>query len=56
MVSGEMKLTILPQSETLFFSKEAPLTFEFVKNADNKVANMIVRENGKIVDEVGRVQ
>ena len=56
MVSGEMKLTILPQSETLFFSKEAPLTFEFVKNADSKVVKMIVRENGKIVDEVERVK
>jgi len=55
MDSGDMQLILLPESEHVFFANEAPLTFEFVTNND-VVSKMIVRENGKIVDEVERVE
>lgn len=54
MDSGDMQLIILPESENTFFAKEAPLTFEFISN-DGVVSKMIVRENGKIVDEVQKI-
>ncbi len=49
--AGEMIVTVHPQSESLFFSKEQPLTFEFVKNVTGKIIKMIIREQGKIVEE-----
>lgn len=55
MDSGDMQIIILPESEHVFFANEAPLTFEFVMHND-VVSKMIVRENGKIVDEVERVE
>lgn len=51
MKSGDMQLILLPESENLFFAKEAPLTFEFV-SVKGIIIKMIVRENGKIVDEI----
>lgn len=55
MDSGDMQLLILPESENIFFANEAPLTFEFV-SVKEVIAKMIVRENGKIVDEVKKVE
>ncbi|MDB4292448.1 hypothetical protein N9954_03515 [Maribacter sp.] len=55
MVSGEMQLLVQAVSESMFFSTEAPLTFEFIKNADAKVVKMVVRENGQVVEEIERV-
>jgi len=55
MDSGDMQLVIHPETDNLFFANEAPLTFEFV-SVNGKVVKMIVRENGKIVDEVKRVK
>ena len=49
--AGEMLATVYPQSKSLFFSKEAPLTFEFIKDDTGSVIKMIVREQGKIVEE-----
>lgn len=54
MASGDMQLIILPESENTFFAKDAPLTFEFISN-NNVISKMIVRENGKIVDEVQKI-
>jgi hypothetical protein len=54
MDSGDMQLIILPESENIFFAKDAPLTFEFISN-NNVISKMIVRENGKIVDEVQKI-
>lgn len=51
MNAGKMKFIIYAQSETLFFHKESPLTFEFIKNDKNQVIKFIVREQGKIVEE-----
>lgn len=54
MNAGKMILMIFPESETLFFSKEAPLTFEFIKNSDGNVIKVVVREHGNIVEEANR--
>ncbi|MBQ4822420.1 DUF4440 domain-containing protein [Aquimarina sp. MMG016] len=55
MNAGKMQLKMHPQSETLFFAKEMPLTFEFIQNQKGKVLKFIVRENGKIVEEAKRM-
>lgn len=49
--AGEMSVTIKATSKTIFTHQQAPLTFEFVKNPEGKINKMIVRENGKIVEE-----
>ena len=51
MTAGQMKAKFHAASNTLFFIKEAPLTFEFVKNDKGIVLKMIVREQGTIVEE-----
>lgn len=56
MNAGEMRLELLPETETLFFNKQMPLTFEFIKNAKGKVDKLIIREHGKIVEEAQRVK
>lgn len=56
MHAGEMKINIFPETKTLFFSKEAPLTFEFVNDAKGNVIKMIVSEHGKVVEEAIRVK
>ncbi len=55
MSSGDMQLIILPESENVFFATKAPLTFEFI-SVNEVITKMIVRENGKIVDEVKKVE
>jgi len=37
-------------SETDFFIKEAPVTFEFVSNTEGVIEKFLVKENGKVVD------
>ncbi|WP_136466000.1 DUF4440 domain-containing protein [Flagellimonas onchidii] len=55
MNSGDMQLIISPESENMFFTNKAPLTFEFV--VDNGfVTKMIVRENGNIVEEAKKIE
>lgn len=49
--AGKMLATVYPQSESLFFSKENPLTFEFIKGDTGKIIKMVVREQGNIVEE-----
>lgn len=44
--------TLYPQSDTLFFMKERDLTFQFVKDANNKPLKMIVNEHGAKADEL----
>ena len=57
MVAGGKSVgKIYPESETVFFHKEQPLTFEFVKGKQGKVEKMLVRENGEVVEEVLRVK
>lgn len=47
---GNQTFNLHPESENIFFSKERDLTFEFGND------KMIVRENGKIVEEATRVR
>lgn len=49
-------LLIYPESKTIFYHKEAPLTFEFVMDDNGKVLKFTIRENGKIVDEAVRLK
>ena len=54
MDAGQMKAELHPESEILFFIKEAPITLEFVKDAKGKTVKFIVRESGNIVEEAIR--
>jgi len=51
MKTDKMQLKVYPSSETIFFNKEAPLTFEFVTDSNGKATKFIVLENGKKVEE-----
>lgn len=42
---------LYPESSTTFFMKDRDLTFEFERNTKGKISKLIVRENGKIVEE-----
>ncbi len=49
-IGGNKKFVLHPQSESLFFTTDRDLTFEFVKNG-TKVSKIIVREHGAVVEE-----
>ena len=51
MKAEGMELSIFPSTETVFFSKEAPLSFKFVKDSKGQTTKLIVFENGKKVEE-----
>jgi len=50
-----MESDIYPEGDLLFFHREVPLKFEFVKGTDGKIAKFIVIENGNPVEEAVRV-
>lgn len=50
LIIGDNTFKLHPENENIFFSTERDLTFEFVND------KMIVRENGKIVEEAVRVK
>ncbi|BAO74340.1 hypothetical protein WPG_0110 [Winogradskyella sp. PG-2] len=52
LTSGEMITELKALTETLFAHPQAPLTFEFVRNDEENVNKILVRENDKIVEEV----
>ncbi|WP_219008347.1 DUF4440 domain-containing protein [Aquimarina litoralis] len=54
--AGKMQSIVYPQTESLFFHKQSPLTFEFVKDENKIVSKMVVRENGKVVEEASKVK
>lgn len=54
MTAGQMKAWLCPESETLFFIKEAPITLEFIGNDAGKIVKFIVSESGTIVEEAQR--
>lgn len=56
MKAGKMEITILPESETVFFAKEAPLTFEFIKSEAGRVVKMLVKEHGKVAEEAIKME
>jgi hypothetical protein len=45
------KYILYPESNTIFFVKDRDLTFEFARNTKGKISKLIIRENGKIVEE-----
>lgn len=51
LLLGGQKMVLYPQSAYSFFMKERDLTFDFSKDDNGKSFKMIIRENGKIVDE-----
>lgn len=55
MDAGQMKAQLHPESENLFFIKEAPITLEFVKDTEGKTNKFIVREKGNVVEEAKKV-
>ena len=42
-----------PESESVFFTVDRDLTFEFVKTGAN-VSKIVIREHGAIVEEASR--
>ncbi len=56
MKAGPMQSKLYPETETLFFMKEAPITIEFVLDKEKQPSKFIVRENGKIVEEAQKAQ
>ncbi|WP_421978579.1 DUF4440 domain-containing protein [Roseivirga seohaensis] len=55
MSAGSMQIVLKPQNDHLFFHEQSSLTFEFVKDVNNKVVKLIVRENGAIAEEATRI-
>ena len=51
LIIGEKKFLLLPETETIFFATDRDLTFEFATDNSSKIRKMIVRENGKVVEE-----
>lgn len=47
---GDKQYTLHPQSESVFFTTDRDLTFEFVREGA-KVSKIVVRENGAMVEE-----
>ncbi len=48
---GKKQAILHAKSKTEFFIEEAPVTFEFVSNAEGSIEKFLVKENGKVVDE-----
>ena len=51
LIIGDKKFLLLPETETIFFTTDRDLTFEFATDSASKKRKMIVRENGKVVEE-----
>ncbi|MEP7232258.1 MAG: DUF4440 domain-containing protein [Ginsengibacter sp.] len=49
---GNNRYLLYPLSDTLFFTKERDLTFEFIKDATGNPVKMVVNEHGAKVDEL----
>ncbi len=56
MQTGSGQIIIFPASDSLFFNKQQPVTFEFVKDSNGKVLKMKVFENGTVVEEASKVK
>lgn len=54
--AGKMNSELFAKSETSLFIKEAPVRFDFVKDAQGKFVKFTVYENGKAVEEAVRVE
>lgn len=47
-VAGQPKVELHPESETVFFSKEPPALFLFVRNEKGQVAQMLTIQDGRV--------
>lgn len=56
MVARNNKTTLYPETPNTFFVKERDLTFEFIRNNQQKVTGLRVRENGAIAEELALVE
>lgn len=54
LLIGDNKYVLYPETNTRFFVTDRDLIFEFAENKDAKISKLIVRENGKIVEEAVR--
>lgn len=54
MKAGPMDLQLLAEKDNLFFHEQSDLTFEFIKNENQEIIKVIIRENGKVVEEAPR--
>lgn len=52
LINKNKKSLLYPEAQNLFFMKDHDLSFEFIKNRENKVHKLLVRENGEIVEEL----
>ncbi|MEO6723366.1 MAG: DUF4440 domain-containing protein [Ferruginibacter sp.] len=52
LTGGGNSFKLYPQSATLFFTKERDLLFEFINDARDKPAKLIVKERGNVADEL----
>jgi Domain of unknown function (DUF3471)/Domain of unknown function (DUF4440) len=50
MTTGDKKYVLHPESESIFFTTDRDLTFEFVKEG-KKITKVVVREHGAVVEE-----
>jgi hypothetical protein len=50
ITAGNNKYVLHPESQSIFFTTDRDLTFEFVKE-DEKVSKIVVREHGAVVEE-----
>ncbi|RZJ69503.1 nuclear transport factor 2 family protein [Flavobacterium sp.] len=50
---GENRYELWPESETVYFTKERDLTFEFVK-VGAKVSELIIKERGSVVEKASK--
>lgn len=55
MSAGQMQAELYSEKENIFFIKEAPLVFEFVKNKEGKVIKFMVMESGNKVEEATKI-
>jgi hypothetical protein len=51
LIIGDKKFLLHPETETIFFATDRDLTFEFATDSSSRKRKMIVRENGKVVEE-----
>ena len=55
MDAGPMKAVLHSEGKNIFSIKDAPITLEFIKNANGNIEKFIVRESGNVVEEAKRI-
>jgi Domain of unknown function (DUF4440) len=55
LTGGNSEFILYPETNNRFFVEERDLTFEFIAGS-GRISKLIIRENGKIVDELTRMK